>query len=170
MTKYPSMAFKEMLYDTDKSMGHDGSTEGAVWCHCKPASIIIKRLWWLAKVSAKCEKARHPYLQEWQVKGFRELDLISLTLTLGNVMEKITLKIISSYFKMVFGSSQHRFTTEEIMSNQPDSFLWRASHWMRGDQRTGSQTTTSRWPASAGGQWTRCTPKAPSSLSHSVIL
>lgn len=94
-----------MLYDTDKSTWHDGSTEGAVWCHCKPASIIIKRLWWLAKVSAESEKACHPYLQEWQERGFRELDLISLTLTLGNVMEKKTLKIISSYFKMVFGST-----------------------------------------------------------------
>lgn len=48
MTKYTSMAFQEMLYDTDNSMApygmHSTSTEEAVWCHCKPASIIFKML------------------------------------------------------------------------------------------------------------------------------
>lgn len=46
MMKYPSMAFQELLYDTDKSCtdkGPDGmhstNTEGAVWCHCKPAFL-----------------------------------------------------------------------------------------------------------------------------------
>lgn len=95
-------------------------------------------------------------------RGFREQNLISLTLTLGNVMEKVTLKITSNYFKIVFGSSQHKFTTEEIMSNESDSFLWGASHWMMGHQWTGSQTTRSRWSASAGGHQTRCTPKTHS--------
>lgn len=55
-------------------------------------------------------------------RGFRELDHISLTLTLGNVMEKITLKITSSYFKMVLGLVSTN-SQEEIVSNKSDSFL-----------------------------------------------
>lgn len=160
-----------MLYDTDKSMGLDGmhspSTEGAVWYHCKPASIIFKMLWWLARFLHNVRKHAIPIFISSKKEDSGNWTL-SVPPWLWGMWWRKYLKIISRQLRQCLG-------VVSTNSQQRKSCLTYLTAFYE-EHLTGWGETNGQGPRQSdlggllqqGGHRTRHTPKAHSSLCDCV--